>query len=629
MMFSIKRKSYISAIGCITITLACAVIVGWQFDIAQLKSIIPGIRPMNPVTASTFILCGIWMLLYQKRNLKRWLFLICCIVIAIGLIHFITYFFPTDIRMDYLFYGEKIKQSGVQNLIAPNTALMFILSGITMFTTTTKRHWILVMRQALIMVGFALVYISLLGYIYDIEPAYRMGSYTPMSLYTALVFLLFNTGLFLSNTDYGISRIFVSRLSGSRLLRVGFIIMLFIPPVIGYLRLQGERRGLYPTEVGVELNTLVFTMVVLILIVQYASLENKKQLLNIRAEKQLAASELKFRTIFNSLKEGVACIDYQGRMLYCNPSYCHIVGYEENELIGQVVIEKIIPHAELPAFYKLLEERRAGKEADYQTPIVRKNGERIWIDIKSKTMKDADGNAYAYLVSVYDITEERNKLQDLQAFSGSAAHDLNAPLGRVMTMTDFLLSDDIDEVEKKMFISGIADTVRSMRQLLQDLLSFSKLGSGQLEKQDLDIAKMVKEICAEQTPQKFKGEIVVNGLPHIKGNEGAIKQLFTNLISNAIKYSSKKDFTRVEVGAYNNNNQTIYYIKDNGVGLSQDQIATLFTPFKRYHTDFEGNGLGLAIVKRVVEKHGGNIWAESTPGNGLTFHFTLEPDRQG
>lgn len=134
---------------------------------------------------------------------------------------------------------------------------------------------------------------------------------------------------------------------------------------------------------------------------------------------------------------------------------------------------------------------------------------------------------------------------------------------------------------------------------------------------------MVEEVIKQQKPLDFKGTVQLNTLPNALGNEAALKQLFNNLLSNAFKYSSKKENPAIEIGSYQKEHQTFYYVKDNGVGLNQEQMKTLFTPFKRYHSKFEGNGLGLAIVKRIIDKHGGTIFAESDTDKGLTFHFTL------
>jgi signal transduction histidine kinase len=173
-----------------------------------------------------------------------------------------------------------------------------------------------------------------------------------------------------------------------------------------------------------------------------------------------------------------------------------------------------------------------------------------------------------------------------------------------------------------MLLSGIDETAKGMRNLLRDLLQFSKLGATQLEKTMTDLDPIVKEVyCFYAT--NYNGTSTILPLRPAVINASAIRQLYSNLISNAIKYSSKTDAPAIEVGYYEKDRQIVYYVKDNGIGLNSEQLKKMFTPFKRFHVQFEGNGLGLVIVKRIIEKHGGNIWAESEPGKGLTIFFTL------
>ncbi len=180
--------------------------------------------------------------------------------------------------------------------------------------------------------------------------------------------------------------------------------------------------------------------------------------------------------------------------------------------------------------------------------------------------------------------------------------------------------------EPKAYLDIISETCSSMSQLLKDLLLFSKLSAGQVEKKDFELLPLVENIIKTIKPKTHNGEIIIYPLPSIFANESAIKQLYTNLLSNAIKYSSKKDFSIVETGVLESKKQLVFYVKDNGVGLNTQQLKTIFTPFKRYHHDFEGNGMGLAIVKRIVDKHGGKIWLESIENEGLTVYFTLSSE---
>lgn len=400
--------------------------------------------------------------------------------------------------------------------------------------------------------------------------------------------------------------------------------MLVFPPFLGYLRTLGEKRRLYSTEFGIELHTIIFTIVIFILVYFYANLLNKKQIASLLLETQLAESESKFRKLVASLREGVASIDYNGKLVYCNPSYCSILGYTEAELVGSSIIEMIIPIDKRVNFLDRLTNRKQGNQDDYQTEVIRKDGEKIIIDIKSNALFNDQGTSDAYVVSITDITDEIRKMEDIKAFSSIAAHDLNSPINKILTVVDLFDPNSLND-ENKAFLQMVRTTILSMKILTQDLLAFSRLGTQALEKTTVNINDIVQEISKQQMPVNFKGQLIIQDLPVAKVNEAAIKQLFNNLLSNAFKYSSKKPIPEIEVGTYKKDGQHYYFVKDNGVGLNEEQIKTLFTPFKRYHSKFEGNGLGLAIVKRIIDKHGGSIFVESDTDKGLTLHFSLSP----
>ena len=200
-------------------------------------------------------------------------------------------------------------------------------------------------------------------------------------------------------------KLFASILEGSSLLRRVTFFMLVFPPLLGYLRLWGEKKGYYSTEYGIELHTFIFTTVIFILVYFYANLLNKKQITSIKLESKLAESESKFRKLVASLREGVASIDYEGKIVYCNPSYCQILGYSETELVGSTVIEMIIPADRRATFIERLSSRKKGIQEDYQTEIIRKDGEKIIIDIKSNALFNDLGTSDAYVVSITDITD--------------------------------------------------------------------------------------------------------------------------------------------------------------------------------------------------------------------------------
>jgi len=166
-----------------------------------------------------------------------------------------------------------------------------------------------------------------------------------------------------------------------------------------------------------------------------------------------------------------------------------------------------------------------------------------------------------------------------------------------------------------------------MGQLIDDLLAFSKIGKKELQLSTVNMTQLVESALTDLKASipGLKTKITINQMPTANADYNLMNLVFTNLISNAIKYSSSKENAEVEIGAKTENHQTNYYIKDNGVGFDMQYYNKLFGVFQRLHgsEEFEGTGVGLALVKRIITRHNGKIWAEAKLGEGATFYFTL------
>jgi light-regulated signal transduction histidine kinase (bacteriophytochrome) len=219
--------------------------------------------------------------------------------------------------------------------------------------------------------------------------------------------------------------------------------------------------------------------------------------------------------------------------------------------------------------------------------------------------------------------------KELEAFTYSVSHDLRAPLRIIDGYTEMLVSDyqnKLDEEAKRMF-GIITGNVRKMGQLIDDLLNLSQTGRKELLLYPADMNKLVKSVIDEQL--SLNGEkppdIKIENLLPAKCDSGLLQQVWSNLISNAIKYSGKQEKPVIRINSFRQNGEIVYQIKDNGVGFDMKYAGQLFGVFQRLHkaTEFEGTGVGLALVKRIVAKHNGRVWAESEPGKGAIFFFSL------
>lgn len=231
------------------------------------------------------------------------------------------------------------------------------------------------------------------------------------------------------------------------------------------------------------------------------------------------------------------------------------------------------------------------------------------------------------------VTKRTEALQaankELEAFSYSVSHDLRAPLRAIAGFTSLLEEDystHLDE-EGKRVIQVVKNNAVKMGDLIDDLLSFSRLSRQEIVKTNIDMHKMVNEIVSDIHSQHTGANIKwdIHALPNAFGSLSSIKQVWINLVSNAVKYSCKQDEPVIEIGIEPAANEIIYFIRDNGVGFNEAYSDKLFKVFQRLHNndDFEGSGIGLAIVERIISKHGGRVWANGTPGKGACFFFSL------
>ncbi len=222
---------------------------------------------------------------------------------------------------------------------------------------------------------------------------------------------------------------------------------------------------------------------------------------------------------------------------------------------------------------------------------------------------------------------------ELEAFCSSAAHDLRTPIRAITGFTDILLARPADALpaDVRHHISQIHDGSSQMSQLISDLLAFSRLGRQAISREtcrpELLCHEVFKELESERQGRRVEWRVAA--LPQLHGDPALLRVVFVNLISNALKYSRRRDPAVIEVGVVRQADEAgpILFVRDNGVGFDMQNAEKLFGLFKRLHHahEFEGTGVGLATVRRIIERHGGRIWADAVPGSGATFFFTV-PD---
>jgi light-regulated signal transduction histidine kinase (bacteriophytochrome) len=226
--------------------------------------------------------------------------------------------------------------------------------------------------------------------------------------------------------------------------------------------------------------------------------------------------------------------------------------------------------------------------------------------------------------------ETANK--ELETFSYSVSHDLRGPLRHVGGFVDLLIKNNSSQLDESglRYLNVISESSIEMGNLIDALLTFSRLSRAELQRTKINSKNMVTHVV-ETFNDEIAGrniEINIAALPNAKGDETLINQVWVNLISNALKYSRKKEKAVIDIGGKIEDDKIIFYIKDNGAGFDMKYAGKLFGVFQRLHKarDFEGIGIGLANMNRIVTRHGGTCWAESEIGNGATFFFSMPND---
>lgn len=328
--------------------------------------------------------------------------------------------------------------------------------------------------------------------------------------------------------------------------------------------------------------------------------------------------------------------------------------YAETSLHADEWFECVFPEDRMRVREAFLQSPKAPTEIELEYRIVRPDNSIRWVRDRGRVISTETGRNSLLAGVVMDITERKasedevmrlnadlerrvmlrtSQLEDsnrnLEAFAYSVSHDLRAPLRIISGYSEVLLEDRGENLppDHKLCLARIVDGTRKMNRLIDDLLQFSRLGQQPIKPQMTAFDKLTDEVVADLDREIGERKVVWNRppLPEIMCDPGLMRQVMTNLLSNALKYSRPRDPTLIEVGATLGNECYTFFVRDNGVGFDSNASSRLFGVFQRLHSaqEFEGTGVGLATAARIVRRHGGRIWAESKPDHGATFLFTL------
>ena len=371
-------------------------------------------------------------------------------------------------------------------------------------------------------------------------------------------------------------------------------------------------------------------------------------------------SEDSFRLLVESVKDyAIYMLDVDGCIKSWNAGAERIKGYKAAEIIGQHV-SRFYPPEDIEAGKpeRELEITKAEGRCTDEGWRVRKDGSRFWAFVIITALYDDDGKLRGFGKVSRDMTERKQSEEEirrlnleleervvkrtaqleaankeLEAFSYSVSHDLRAPLRAVNGFARILQEDFATELpeDARAYLTIIQDNAQQMGQLIDDLLAFSRLSRQSLAKQQVDMTALVKQLLQELQDEigERRVEVGLAELPSCYADRSLLKQLFLNLLANALKFTRQRDVARIQVRGEQQEDELIYTVKDNGAGFDMRHANKLFGVFQRLHLaeEYEGTGVGLALVQRIALRHGGRVWAEGEIDQGATFYVALPAEQ--
>ncbi len=642
----------------VVIALGGLVLAGWLVGSDTLKSLVPDAVSMKPNAALALVIAGIALrclrLAAGRPAMERLGQALGLGVAAIGALTLVQYLSGMDLGIDQLLFRES---PGAVGMLAPgrmasSAALAFLCAGASLVLLPRSERGARTAEQVLALLVLAISTFGVVGYLFGTVEQSSFERATWMAIQTAGALLALGAGILLIHQGEGLVAPFVASGPAGNLARRLFLAAVIVPPLVGWLGLLGQRAGLFGTETGLAL-VIVATVSSLVVII-WITVRSLRE-----AEEQRRAVDSRFANLFETAPNALVVVDLEGTITNVNGQAEVLFGYDGTELIGESV-ERLVPEADRG---RHVAHRTRYTVAPTSRPMGtglelagrRKDGTEFPIEISLSPFQ-AEGGLLV-TAAVRDVTERKRaeaeirqlnedleqrvaertaELEavnsELEAFTYTISHDLRAPLRAIDGFSKILMERHAEALppEAQRRLGIVRDSVREMGTMVDELLTFSRLGRQPLNKTAVSPAEVAREalggLALDEGDRRV--DVRVDDLPPCRADPLLLKQVFVNLLDNALKFTRDRDPAIIEVTSGNGEaagDGPIYVVRDNGVGFDMRYADKLFGVFQRLHRaeEFEGTGVGLAIVARIVERHGGRIWAESAPGAGATFMFTL------
>ncbi len=650
----------------------CA-LAGWLFHVPALTNLWPGLPQMKANTALAILLSSASLAL-QLRTSASHTGLVAARVAAagaalLGLAALAETGFGVDLGIDQLLVADPWTDSAfAPGRMAPATA--FGIASLGLGVALLGSHHAPRFSEALLVAGGIVGLAGIAGYLYEVRELRGIAQlYRPMAFLTALSLSLLSVGGLLAHPERGLVSILAERGPGGAAARVLVPAAIAVPLLLGWVRLMAERSGVLDHSSGLVVFAIATVLILASLVLWNSASLNRSDAWRRDAEaertrvtEESTRRSALFRSVLDTIGDGVVASDRDGRFLIFNPAAEQILGSPASEaapadwsLVYGLYREDgvtLFPAEDLPL------SRAARGESTNEVVLMVRSPTRAhdaWIRVTGRPLRNASEAVCGGVIVFSEITA--TKLAEIQmsdlnrqltrrtaelemansemaAFSYSISHDLRAPLRAIDGFSQAVVQDCADQLDDvgKGHLNRVCAAAQRMGDLIDALLGLARISHGGLLIRGVDLAELAGEIAAElgaSEPERSVDFKIDPGL-EVVGDARLLRAALENLIGNAWKFTARREHAHIEVGAKRRGGETTYFVRDDGVGFDTRRAKHLFGAFQRMHSqsDFEGTGIGLATVSRIVTRHGGRIWAEAEVDRGATFWFTLAADER-
>ena len=684
----------------VAIVIGLAVVLGWRLNFSALKSGVPGLPSIQPLTAVTFILAGISLHLQVKQRASRWrkiaaLGTAWLIVLICGSV-FAEYLFQIDLHTTQILFTNLLHPAETPTRPSPLTVVAFLCVGSALIMLDKRRRsggypaeWLALIAGLISLLGFV-------GYLYNVPPFYKIAHYTSMAAFTAAGLAFLTLGVLAARPERGlVSRVASNGMSGDMARRL-LPTAVLIPLLLGWLRLRGQHAGWYETEFGLALYATSNVVVFVSLVwwnagrlqqvdaqrsrakeklrsanenLEALVMERTKDLgdtnvallnqigLQQQTEQELRATQEKFRSVAETANDAIISANSDGNITYFNPTAERMFGYTA-EAIKNQPLSRLMPDrfhaAHQQGFQRFIATGRSqlmgtsveliGKKADgSEFPVELslsswKIGGTIFVTGILRDIAERKSGEQEILALNARLARRATELEivnrEIEAFSYSVSHDLRAPLRAINGFCTALSEDYASKLDEQgqHYLSRVRTASHRMGELIDDLLRLSRLTRDKFHFEQVSLSDLAQTVEAELRQMDSERQVEFVIMPNMQGwGDGhMLRIVLDNLLGNAWKFTSNTANAHIEFSSQQRDGETVYCVRDNGVGFDMAYADKLFGVFQRLHgaNEFPGTGVGLATVQRIIHRHGGRIWAEAELNHGAAFYFTLPPSHK-